>query len=131
MINVSGIVRSFGAGAIGGAANVLLLLIIWQFMPGPEITQDFLKGFLYKQMVWGGIWGFAFLIPVMTRNWVVRGVVWGAAATAVALLVFKVVPISVTSVIIGLAVNSGAWGLVASWLFQKSGPARPAAIPGL
>ena len=127
MINVSSIVRAFGAGAIGGAANVLLLIIIWQFMPGPELTQEFLKGFLYRQMAWGGIWGFAFLIPVMTDNWILRGVVWGAAATAVALFVFKVVPVSVTSVIIGLVVNSGAWGQVASWLYQKTGPAPAAA----
>lgn len=124
MINLSSIVRAFGAGAIGGAANVLALVIIWQFMPGPELTQDFLKSFLYRQMTWGGIWGFAFLIPVMTNNWILRGIVWGAIATAVALFVFKVMPVSVTSVIIGLVVNAGAWGQVASWLYYKSSPAR-------
>lgn len=124
MITVSNIIRSFGAGAIGGAANVLALIIIWQFMPGPELTAGFLKGFLYKQMTWGGIWGFAFLIPIMTNSWILRGIVWGAASTAVALLVFKVMPISVPTVIIGLVVNCGAWGQVASWLYYKSGPAK-------
>ncbi len=124
MINLSSIVRAFGAGAIGGAANVLALVIIWQFMPGPELTAEFLKGFLYKQMTWGGVWGFAFLIPVMTNNWILRGIVWGAIATAVALFVFKVMPVSVPTVIIGLVVNSGAWGQVASWLYYKSGPAQ-------
>lgn len=128
MGKLSAVLRSFSAGAAGGAANVIALIIIWQFIPGPPMTAAFLKPLLYKQMVWGGVWGFAFLIPVMTQNWVLRGVVWGAAATAVALFVFKVVPaITVMSVIIGLVVNSGAWGLVASWLYQASGPAIPAA----
>lgn len=125
---ISGILRSFGAGAIGGAANVLLLLYFWhlQIIPGPELTPDFIKMFLYKQMVWGGIWGFAFLIPIMTRHWILRGLVWGVAATAVALYVFKVAPVSVLSIVIGLAVNSGAWGLVASGLYYKSSPAKQA-----
>jgi len=129
MGKLSAVLRSFSAGAAGGVANVILLIIIWKLniSPGPPLTADVLKPLLYKQMVWGGIWGFAFLIPIMTRNWVLRGVVWGAAATAVALFVFKVVPaITVPAVVIGLAVNSGAWGLTASWLYQASGPA-PAA----
>lgn len=124
MINLSAVMRSFAAGAAGGAANVLLLLFLWHFkiIPGPpELNLALIKGFLYRQMVWGGIWGFAFLIPVLTRGWVLRGVVWGAAATAVALFVFKVVPFNLTNVIVGLVVNSGAWGLTASWLYQKSG----------
>ena len=118
--------RSFGAGAIGGGANVLLLLVFWQFqiIPAPDLTSDFIKGFLYKQMVWGGIWGFAFLIPILTRHWVLRGMVWGAAATAVALYVFRVAPVSPLSVVIGLVVNCGAWGQVASGLYHESSPAK-------
>jgi hypothetical protein len=46
----------------------------------------------------------------------------------VALFVFKVVPVSVATVIMSLLVNAGAWGLTASWLYQISGslPARGA-----
>lgn len=123
MGKLSAVLRSFSAGAAGGVANVIALIIIWQFIPGPPMTAAVLKPLLYKQMVWGGIWGFAFLIPIMTQGWVLRGLVWGAAATAVALFVFHVVPFTVGNVIIGLIVNSGAWGLVASWLYQASGPA--------
>ncbi|MEJ2760623.1 MAG: hypothetical protein P8126_03550 [Gammaproteobacteria bacterium] len=128
MKTISVVLRSFAAGAFGGAVNVLALIIIWHwFIPGPPLTADVLKPLLYKQMVWGGIWGFAFLIPIMSRNWALRGVVWGVAATAVALWGFKVVPVTTTNIIIGLIVNSGAWGLVASWLYAKSGvTAEPA-----
>ena len=117
MADFSRILRAFASGAAGGAANVLALLIIWQVLGGP----DFSPGFLYKQVTWGGVWGFAFLIPVLSGKWWLRGVVWGAVATAVALFVFRVVPVSVTSVVIGLIVNCGAWGLTASWLYRKSG----------
>ena len=123
-MNLSKLLRAFAAGGAGGAANVLTLIIIWQFiLPGPPLTEEFLKGLLYRQVTWGGIWGFVFLIPIpfLNRNWWLRGIVWGAAATAVALFVFKVVPFSVTNVIIGLVVNSGSWGQVASWLYKKSG----------
>lgn len=123
MFNLSKLLRAFAAGGAGGAANVLTLVIIWQFMPGPELTEEFFKALLYRQVTWGGIWGFVFLIPIafLNKNWWLRGIIWGAAATAVALFVFKVVPVSMTSVIIGLVVNSGSWGQVASWLYYKSG----------
>ena len=123
MTNLSSILRAFGAGAFGGAANVLLLVVIWQFIQGPGYSHEF----LYRQMAWGGIWGFAFLIPVMTSAWMLRGAVWGVAATAAALFVFAVVPFSATSVIVGIVVNSGAWGLTASWLYEKTGAAGRAA----
>ena len=119
MMNLSAVLRAFASGAFGGAANVLLLVLIWQLMGGP----DYAHPFLYRQMTWGGFWGFAFLLPIplLMKNWWLRGIVWGTAATAVALLVFKVVPITPMSVAIGLLVNAGAWGQVASWLYEKSG----------
>ena len=115
MVTISNFIRALGSGGLGGVANVVLLCIIWQVIDGP----DYSHAFLYKQVTWGGIWGLAFLIPVLSNNWWLKGMVWGTAATAVALLVFKVAPISVPTVIIGLVVNAGAWGLAASWLFYK------------
>ena len=125
MLSLSNAVRAFGAGAAGGAANVLLLVIIWQFLPGPGYSREF----LYTQVTWGGIWGLAFLLPIAGSHWILRGVVWGAAATLAALFVFEVVPVSVTNALIGLVVNSGAWGLTASWLYQLPGISRPAVRP--
>lgn len=123
MINLPSFVRAFGAGAIGGAANVLPLVLIWQFVLGPGYSHEF----LYRQMTWGGIWGLAFLLPLMASNWMLRGAVWGAAATAAALFYFAVVPVSATNILIGLVVNSGAWGLTASWLYQHTGASSAAA----
>ena len=123
MISLSGIVRALGAGAIGGAANVLLLVLIWQFVQGPGYSHDF----PYRQMTWGGFWALPFLLPLMANNWMLRGAVWGAAATASALFYFAVVPVSAANILIGLVVNSGAWGLTASWLYQRTGASSAAA----
>jgi len=108
--------RALASGGIGGAANVALLVLIWKYHGGPHYSH----AFLYKQVTWGGIWGLGFIIPIFPRNWWLRGMLWGTAATAVALLVFKVVPITPINVAIGLVVNAGAWGLVASGLYQAS-----------
>lgn len=122
MINISNVVRSFASGAFGGVANVILLCIIWQLMNSPA---GYSHEFLYKQVTWGGIWGFAFMLPILSNNWWLRGAVWGTAAAMVALFVFKVVPVNVVTVIISLLVNAGAWGLVASWLYDNSASQAP------
>lgn len=116
MPTLSKILRALASGGIGGLANVALLVVIWKFLGGPHYSH----AFLYKQVTWGGIWGLGFVIPLLPRNWWLRGIFWGTAATAVALLVFKVVPITPVNVIIGLAVNAGAWGLVGSGLYYAS-----------
>jgi len=117
MPRVSNVLRAFAAGAFGGVANVISLLIIWQLVGGPSYSH----AFLYRQVSWGGIWGLGFLVPALRGNWWLRGIVWGALATACALFVFRVVPVSPASVIVGLLVNCGAWGLTASWLYRRSG----------
>jgi hypothetical protein len=116
-IRLSDILRAYASGAFGGVANVLLLLVIWRLMGGPDYAPEF----LYRQIAWGGVWGLAFLLPILSGNWWLRGAVWGTAATAVALFVFKVMPVTPMTVAIGLLVNAGAWGQVASWLYYRSG----------
>ena len=120
MSNLSNVLRAFGAGAIGGVANVVALVILWQFVPGPGYAREF----LYTQMTWGGIWGLAFVFPILPNNWMLRGVVLGLAATLAALFIFDVVPVSVTNAVIGIVVNSGAWGLTASWLYATTGTSK-------
>lgn len=118
-------VRALGSGMVGGAVNVILLVILWNITSsGPGYSH----AFLYKQAAWGALWGLPFLIPLLANNWWLRGMVWGTLASVVALFVFKVVPVSVATVIMSLLVNAGAWGLTASWLYQISGslPARGA-----
>ena len=58
----------FTAAALGGMAVVLTVWALGQIgvadMFGVSIKPALEKTFLYRQMVWGGIWGLIFLLPV-------------------------------------------------------------------
>jgi hypothetical protein len=75
----------FAAGAFGAVLNVIAILILKkQGMPVPTVT----LGFLYKQIAWGGLWGFAFFLPIFMNKWWARGFVIGLLPALVVLLYF-------------------------------------------
>lgn len=80
----------FTSGAIGGIANVLFLSIIafigLQSFVDPGNLTTF-KAFLYKQMVWGGLWGIIMAMVFMPKNWILRGIIFGLITAAVVFLV--------------------------------------------
>ncbi|MGI9416144.1 MAG: hypothetical protein ACR2PM_20910 [Hyphomicrobiales bacterium] len=81
----------FTAAALGGLAVVLT---VWAFgqigiadLFGVAIKPELAKGLIYKQMVWGGIWGLIFLLPIPIRPLWLKGLVMTLAPVAVALTV--------------------------------------------
>lgn len=115
MPSVHSIAKAFAAGA-GGA---LVFLIIFWLLNRIGLTPDQpFPAFWYKQLVWGGIWGFAFLIPLLRGQWWLRGPIVGAAASLVAIFVFGpglgILPGEVIVMIFIL--NCVAWGLPAAYL---------------
>lgn len=86
------ILSGYASGAVGGAANVLFLVVAGLVgLPAllGLVLPDFANAaFLYKQVFWGGLWALLFVTPIMPNNWLMRGVVVGVAASAVALFVF-------------------------------------------
>lgn len=71
------------------------------------------KGFFYKQVVWGGVWGLLFVIPAFKRQWWVRGPIVGALATAAALFYFRAT-LPPPQIIVGaIILNVMFWGLTA------------------
>ncbi|MBU0799926.1 MAG: hypothetical protein KKA05_02885, partial [Alphaproteobacteria bacterium] len=77
---IRNIVRSlllvFAAGAAGGLANALAVAGAGEsgllaFLKS-DIAQDLTRQMIYMRMVWGGIWGAAFLLPDILRVWPVR-----------------------------------------------------------
>ena len=82
----------FTAAALGGLAVVLT---VWGFgqigvadLFGVNIKPALAKAFIYKQMVWGGLWGLIFLLPVAIRPLWLKGLVMTLAPVIVALTVF-------------------------------------------
>lgn len=95
----------FAAGCIGGAANSLAA---WLFgvsgintLLGIALIPTFTPGWLYLRVVWGGVWGLLFLLPVLAlRPLYVRAAFLSLIPCAVQLLV-----------VFPLKLKKGYWGL--------------------
>ena len=119
----------FAAGALGGLANGL---VVWAFgqwgIPqalGVKIAPDWSWPWLYPRVVWGGLWGLLFLLPVLRNRHLLAGLLYSLGPSAGMLLV--VFPYQLDKGILGLDVGAATpafvllynavWGLVAgAWL---------------
>ncbi|MEJ2119333.1 MAG: hypothetical protein P8Z76_01250 [Alphaproteobacteria bacterium] len=87
--------------------------------PEPALKLLTSKAFLYRSVVWGGIWGFAFMIPFLTGKWWLRGPIVGIAATLVAIFVFRGGQADLTFVIGAVILNVVCWGLTAAFWYDR------------
>lgn len=94
----------FAAGVLGALLNSLA---VWGFGElgitqalGVKIAPKLSAAFLYPRLVWGGIWGMLFLLPLWQRRIWSRGFIYSLGPTLVQL--FVVFPIKA---------NKGAMGL--------------------
>jgi hypothetical protein len=116
----------FAAGAIGGVVNSL---VVWVFGElgitqalGVSIAPPLSPSWLYPRVVWGGLWGFLFTLP-LSMGWFNRGLVLSLGPTLVQL--FVVFPIKANQGVLGLELGvltpvfvlffNAVWGIVASW----------------
>ena len=81
----------FAAGCLGGLANSLA---VWIFGDlginaafGVKIAPVLTPQWLYPRIVWGGIWGFLFLLPLMRSRILSRGIIFSLGPTLVQLFV--------------------------------------------
>lgn len=126
---------TFAAGALGGLANALVVWWFghagWSALVGVHIAPHLSRFFVYQRLVWGGIWGAMFVIPVAPKRWALRGAILSLAPSAVTLLVlmphagarlFGLAHGPLTPALV-LLFNL-VWGLVASgWLAFTHAPA--------
>lgn len=120
----------FAAAAVGGLAVVLT---VWAFgqigvadLFGVKIKPELAKGLIYKQMVWGGIWGLIFLLPIKIKPLWLRGLVMTLfpVVAAVALLLpmrgagFLGLELGKWAPVYIYLVNT-PWGLVTAYLGRE------------
>lgn len=82
----------FSAGAAGGLINSL---VVWIFgvigitgALGVAIAPGLTPAWLYPRIVWGGIWGVLFLLPILRGSLYLRGMLFSLGPSLVQLLIF-------------------------------------------
>lgn len=123
----------FAGGALGGVANTLAVWLAGAagitHALGVAIAPELIPAMIYQRMVWGGIWGLLFVLPVLRGSIFWRGLVFSLGPTAVQLLV--VFPHVANKGLYGLelgaltpgfvALFNAVWGWVAAGWLKTSG----------
>jgi hypothetical protein len=118
---------SFVAGSLGGLANTVT---VWFFGAigltgalGVHLAPAFTLPWLYQRLVWGGLWGWLFLLPLTGLSYPVRGLLYSLGPSLVQL--FVVFPFQAHKGVLGLQLGyltpvfvlfyNAIWGLAAGW----------------
>ena len=119
----------FAAGCLGALLNSLAVWLCGELGItsgfGVKIAPTLSPQWLYPRIVWGGIWGFLFLLPLMRTRILSRGLILSLGPTLVQL--FVVFPLKAHKGVMGLDLGSLApvfvfifnaiWGVTtAIWL---------------
>jgi len=122
----------FGAGAFGGLANSLALwlagLIGLTGALGVKLAPALTPAWLYPRIVWGGLWGLLFLLPVRRLSPVAQGLLLSIGPTLFQL--FVVFPYRTPAGTAGLGLGTltpvlvvlfnAIWGLAAAWWVRRA-----------
>jgi len=105
MANIAGKLSVvFGAGCLGGLINSLAVWVFGMYgitsAFGVKIAPQLSAAWLYPRIVWGGIWGFLFLLPLMQKSLWLRGLIFSLGPTLVQL--FVVFPMQANKGVMGL-----------------------------
>jgi len=121
----------FAAGAAGGLASSVAL---WatsttqisvgiKFSIGPSLT----VASLYPGVVWGGIWGALFLIPITSLRWLAKGLLFSLAPSLVHFV--GKIPIETPAGVLGNSLGAqtlvaviffnAVWGIAAAWWLSR------------
>lgn len=117
----------FAAGCLGGLATVLTLWLFGMLgisaALGVALAPSLTPSMIYSFMIWGGIWGFAFLLPLGSMNMFARGLLLSLGPTIVQCLI--VFPMKLGVGVLGqdlgtltpllVLIFNAVWGLVAAW----------------
>jgi hypothetical protein len=98
----------FVAGCVGGVLNSL---VVWNFghlgvnaALGVKIAPQLTPAWLYPRIVWGGIWGFLFLLPLLRGSVISRGLLYSLGPSLV--MFFIIFPMKANKGMFGLALGN-------------------------
>ena len=117
---------------MGGLANAIFL---WLFgvigltaALGVQLAPAFTPPWLYQRLVWGGLWGWLFLIPAKSLSFPVRALLFSLGPFCVAS--FVALPFQAHKGVLGLQLGyltpafvlfyNAVWGLATGWWLQMT-----------
>jgi hypothetical protein len=127
--SVRNVSLTYAAGSLGALLNSIAAWLFGLYgitaALGVKLAPALTSAFLYPRLVWGGIWGFLFLLPFLRNRTFWRGIVFSIPPTLVQL--FYVFPNKLGKGMLGSDLGSmtplvvfvlnAIWGLAASyWL---------------
>ena len=81
----------FAAGCVGGLTNSIAVWLFGQWgitsTFGVSIAPSLSPAWLYPRLVWGGIWGLVFILPMLQSKLLVKGTILSLFPTAIQLFV--------------------------------------------
>lgn len=90
-MSVKEVSLTFAAGVLGGLANSLA---VWLFgalgltgLLGVALAPELTPAWLYPRLVWGGLWGWLFLLPRPKLTYSSRGIIFSLGPSLVQILV--------------------------------------------
>jgi hypothetical protein len=120
---------AYAAGNVGAVVNSLAAWLFGMLgvsaALGVKMAPSLAVAWLYPRLVWGGLWGFIFLLPLLPGSPLLRGLLFSIGPTLGQL--FVVFPLSLGKGLLGLDLGAltpvlvvlfnAIWGIVASyWL---------------
>lgn len=132
MNKLNSIAVAFAAGSGGGLATILTVwfcgLIGLTTAFGVAIRPPLASAIIYNMVVWGGIFGFLFLLPFMRGSILQRGLLFGLAPSIVKCVI--VFPLKDQAGMLGMQLGTltpvfvlifnSVWGVVTAWLFVRA-----------
>jgi hypothetical protein len=124
---------TFGAGCLGGLMNSLVLWLLGRAGIPAELdvrlAPDLTRAWLYPRLVWGGIWGFLFVLPIFRNQPFAQGLFFSLWPSVVQL--FIVFPYQANKGLLGLDLGmltpvfvlflNAVWGLTAAFWLRMVG----------
>ncbi len=122
----------FSAGSVGGLANSIAVWVLGaagvSAALGVSLAPALTPEWLYPRLVWGGIWGVLFLLPLRGSP-VTRGLVWSLGPSVVQL--FVVFPLKAGKGMMGFDLGlltplfvlffNAVWGITAAYFLRLAG----------
>jgi hypothetical protein len=122
----------FAAGCVGGLANSVAVWVFGELgiteALGVRLAPALTPAWLYPRIVWGGIWGALFLLPLLRNSVWIRGFLYGLGPTVV--MLFVVFPEQLHKGNMGLQLGTLTpafvvfynfiWGAAAAWWLKHT-----------